>query len=929
MNSMQKQQLGLAVSTAILIALTANNASAQDGATDEVGDVVVEEVVVTGSRIQKSGFDSSSPISVYDSDDVMMAGNASLDEFLKEIPQITGFQLGASTNNGSDGNTKVELRGLGFNRTLTLINGRRTVGDASGDGAVDLNTIPTAMIKRVELLTDGASTIYGSDAMAGVINFVLNDDFEGFKFTADYGTATDEMDAENQGISILAGAGSDRGHVVVSASWRNQDEIQQGDRDWALEPLYPQIQSDGSLALEGSGSSNSRKIRVPGQGNWIFDEALGEARPFESGDVYNYAPVNALTQPFEVWQLGGIGRIEIVDGVEGYMEATFTSRTSQQRLAPDASFAVNPSVQTPNNGLQYNDWVPANNPYNPFGSVNCANQLGLCDSDVRINRRFQESGGRLFAQSSDTFRVLTGLRGEVASINWDVSYLYSYNDTVDETKNYGRFDRWAVAVDPEACAANGSCPGVLNPFGEFGSISPEQMDFLTTGSLKDLIDSDLEVIAINLDGSLFELGGGDMGWALGYEHRRESGSYSPDEFLSEGLTTGGAAGPLNGSFSVDEVYGELYVPVTAALALEASVRHSDYDTVGTNTSYKFGADWKVLESLRIRATYGTGFRAPNISELNTTVSSGFPIANSPCELGDRALAAGEISQVTYDNCQAVGFDTSDAGEYGFAWQSYYEVSAPTGGLEAEESTSFTVGGVFEPEFAQGLRLSVDYWSIEVENVIGSPRFNTLFNSCMGSQGFSSAACGAFDEYGLDYFGFPGDAVAQFGNLGTLETDGVDFAAVYDLALGGVVQGLKFGVNGTWTNSYTENYALGGEIELAGTAEGLAGVYPEWRVNFNADVYGNNWTAGYSLRFIDKTEDLWRAPSTSSDVVAESITYHDITATFTWGALRLVAGINNLTDETPPYFHSAFNANTEPGTYDVLGRRLFTSLELQF
>ena len=225
MKSIQKQQLVLAVSTAVLIALTSNNASAQDGATDEVSDI--EEVVVTGSRIQKSGFDSSSPISVYDSDDVMMAGNASLDEFLKEIPQITGFQLGASTNNGSDGNTMVELRGLGFNRTLTLINGRRTVGDASGDGAVDLNTIPTAMIKRVELLTDGASTIYGSDAMAGVINFVLNDDFEGFKFTADYGTATDEMDAENQGISILAGAGSDRGHVVVSASWRNQDEIQQ------------------------------------------------------------------------------------------------------------------------------------------------------------------------------------------------------------------------------------------------------------------------------------------------------------------------------------------------------------------------------------------------------------------------------------------------------------------------------------------------------------------------------------------------------------------------------------------------------------------------------------------------------------------------------------------------------------------------------
>ena len=916
----------LGVSGATLIGASVNLALAQDVPT---GDADIEEVVVTGSRIQKSGFDSSSPISVYDSNDVTMAGNAALDEFLKEIPQITGFQLGASTNNGSDGNTKVELRGLGFNRTLTLINGRRQVGDASGDGAVDLNTIPVAMIKRVELVNDGASTIYGSDAIAGVINFVLNDDFEGFKVTADYGTATEDMDAENQGISLLAGAGSDRGHLVVSASWRNQDELLQADRPWATEALYPLIQADGSLALEGSGSSNSRKIRVPGAGNWIYDTGLGAARPFESGDVYNYAPVNALTQPFEVWQLGGIGHVEVVDGVEGYIEATFTSRTSQQRLAPDASFAVNPAVQTPNNGLQYNDFVPANNPYNPFGSVNCSNSLGLCDSDVRINRRFEESGGRLFAQSSDTFRILAGFRGEVASINWDVSYLYAYNDTIDETKNYGRFDRWAIAVDPVACAANSDCPGVLNPFGDFGSISADQMDFLTTGSLKDFIGADLEVIALNLDGKLFELAGGALGWAIGYEHRRESGEYSPDEFLSEGLTTGGAAGPLEGRFSVDELYGEVFVPVTEALSLEASARYSDYDTVGSNTSFKLGGDWRLVESLRLRATYGTGFRAPNISELNTTVSAGFPIANSPCELGDRALAAGEIDQVTYDNCQAIGFDTSDSGEYGFAWQSYYEVSAPDGGLEAEESTSFTVGAVFEPEFLSGLRLSLDYWNIEVENVIGSPRFNTLFNSCMSSQGFSSSACAAFDTYGLDFYGFPGDAVAQFGNLGTLETDGVDFAAVYDLELGGVVQGLKFGVNGTWTNSYTEDFDLGGEIELVGTAEGLAGIYPEWRVNLSVDVYGSNWSAGYSLRFIDETEDLWRAPSTSSDVIAEDITYHDVTATFNWGALKIVAGINNLTDETPPYFHSAFNANTEPGTYDVLGRRLFTSLAFEF
>lgn len=917
--------IGLGLLTSLTLS---TSVIAQDQANVE-DDEVLEEVIVTGSRIVRDGYTSSSPLAVFDEQQIALAGNASIDEFLKSVPQFTGYQMGASTNNGSEsGQKKIDMRGLGFNRTLVLFNGRRSIGDATGDGAVDLNTVPEGMIKRVEVLTDGASSIYGSDALAGVVNFIMQDDFEGFRVTGKWGSATEDWDATNTEVSILAGVASDSGNIVFSMSYFDQNELLQGDRDWAYDALYPALQPDGTFITVGSGSSNSRKIRVPGNGNWIWDSGLGAARPFESNDVYNYAPVNALTQPNTRYQFATVGKLALGDSVETFFEAFYTRRTSQQRLAPDASFAVISDQSTPNNGAQWNDWVPANNPYNPFGSVNCANSLGLCDLDVRINRRFEESGGRLFRQSNDNYRILWGLRGDIKdSVNWELSYIYAEDETVDETRNYGRFDRWATAVDPVACDNDPACPGVLDPFGEFGSISDEQMSYLTTGSLKDQIGANLQLISLSFNGDLFELSGGTTGWAAGYEHRRESGFYSPDEFLSEGLTTGGAADPLNGKFSVDEIYAEFFLPVLDNLSFDASFRVSDYDSLSDNAwTYKVGVDWEVISGLRLRSTYGTGFRAPNIAEINTQASGDFPLVNSNCEFGDRALAAGDITQTTWDNCQAEGFDTSDAGEYGFAWQSYYETSSPSE-LKAEESDTFTAGFVWTPDSIEGLSLSIDYWDIKVDNVIGRPRFNVLFNSCLASPNLSAPSCDPFVDGLNDGGGFPFDAYTEFGNLGKLTTNGVDFAVNYLTAFN---NGLEFRAiwDTVWQRSYKEDFDLGGSIELVGTADGF-GVYPEWRSNLDLGLSRNDWTADLVIRYLDKADDLWRSPATTADAVAESMVYFDLIGSYYYKNIRLTVGINNLTNEDPPYFHSAFNANTEPGVYDVLGRRLFTSVTVDF
>lgn len=910
-------------------------------------EAMMEEVVVTGSRIKRDGFGSNSPLSVFDAEQIGLSGVASIDEFLKDIPAFTGYQMGSSTNNGSDeGRKKIDLRGLGFERTLVLINGRRTIGDASGDGAVDLNTVPEAMIERIEVLKDGASTIYGSDALSGVVNFVLRDDFEGVEINAFAGQSTDGSLAKNNGISVLAGVGGERGNMVMSFSYSNQDEMVQADRGFAEATIYPIHQGDGRFTLENSGSSNSRKIRVPGEGNWIQDATTGVARPFEATDIYDYSPVNALIQPNERWQFAVIGNVEIAEGLEFYGEGMYTRRTSHQRLAPDASFAVTGSFETPNNGLQWNDYVPANNPFNPFGinasgpdgvigTADDLNPLGIENIGVRINRRFVESGGRIFDQTADTYRFVTGFRGSWNDIDWDFAYTYAENELTDETLNYGRFDNWATAVDPVACAADANCPGVLDPFGDYGSISPAQMAFLSTSSLKDLYNSKMEMFSFNVSGSFGDLAGGQIGWAAGIEHRNEEGSYSPDEFLGAGLTTGGASDPLEGDYSVDEYYGEIFLPITDTFEVSASVRYSDYDTsAGSSTTYKIGADWQVMDDMRLRSTFSTGFRAPNIAELNQGDAADFPIIVSVCEFGDRTLAAGDITQTMYDNCQALGIDTSDAGEFGFAWQSLYITNAPTTDLEPEESETFTFGVVYAPSWAQGLQMSIDYWDIEIEDVIGAPDMNDLYRACMGSAGLTSPACSAFADFGgphftPDYDIFPADAVSAFGNLGTLSTDGFDFEVRYSGVLDtALVQGYNLSWTATLMESYDRAYPLTGSIDLLGTANGFE-TWPEWRWQFGAGIFGENWTLDYKIRFIDEMEDRLRSPVATADAKAEDIMYHDLVGTFSWSNYSFSLGVNNVTDEDPPYFHSAFNANTEPGTYDVIGRRVFASVSASF
>ena len=909
--------------------------AAEDGAEE------VERIQVTGSRIKRSEFESSSPISVFESKDIMASGVASVDEFLKDIPSFSGFQMGASTNNGSDtGQKKVDLRGLELNRTLVLINGRRQIGDVNGDGAVDIGAVPIGMVKRIEIFKDGASTIYGADAIAGVVNIILKDDVEGVEMTVNWGAGTEDGQAENVGFSIVAGTSSEKGSLTMGIEYSQQKEMKQDAKSWAQETLYPILQSDGTFKAENSASSNSRKITlqnpVPGVGStYIVDEATGDIRPFGQDfngnrvdDTYNYAPVNALVTPNERFQFAANGKYEYIADHEIYMETMYTRRTSHQRLAPDASF------NTP--GIDQK--IPASNPHNPFGD-NANNPYNVSGEAVTLNRRFTESGGRIYQQSADTFRMVLGGQGYLSdNLGYDLSFTYAENETLEETKNLHRIDRWNIMVDPAQCNANDACTAAVgadgfNPFAPYGTITDDELGFLMANSLKNLSWGRMMLFQAGLSGEVesVDFGAGSLGWAAGYEHRMENGRFSPDEFMAEGLTTSGASPAQEGSFKVDELYVEVNMPLTESLNLDASLRYSDYDTVGDTTNFKIGADYQVLDWAKLRGGFSTGFRAPNITEINQVEEADNPVVENWCEFMDRRT---DITDTMRANCLASGVPTDDSSELGWAYQSSVTEKAPAkGSLEAEESESFTVGMVLNP--VENLSISFDYWNIEVDNLIGIPRYNDLSYSCLDSVNMSSPACSVFRDWDGNASGpilfdaYPADAVLTYGNLGKLSTNGIDVDVQYTMDVDfGFASQLDFRWSATNTFSREETFDLTGTFDTIGTASGFA-VYPELKMNASANLIADDWNFQWSMRYIGETDDAARPAEITDDSVAEAVIYHDLSANYTFGVVSFAVGISNLTDVDAPRFHSAFNANTEPGTYDVIGRRLFGSVNVTF
>lgn len=892
----------------------------------------VEEVVVTGTRIQRAtDATSATPITVFDAAALENSGETTLEDFLQELPSMTGGQLGQSVNNGNPGLATVSLRGLGSQRTLVMLNGRRLVSAGTATGTVDLNTIPISIIERVEILKSGASSIYGSDAISGVVNIITKKNFEGAQLRADYGI-TDESDGEQWLAAMTFGAEMEKGHVMLNMEYSKRDDIFQGDRNFSDCPL---AESGGTVFCAGSGTTTPGHMFTTDGQSLIVDPNTGLVRDFSAAtDAFNYAEFSYLVTPQEVFSIYGYGTRELWDiknvtTINAFTELLYANRQSDQLLAAEGTFWI--------------PFVPADHPGNPLGE------------DVFVARRLAETGGRSFSQDLSTWRGVVGFDGEWCNEwLWDISYTYArwVDPQIDRGRaNQPRFDTLLGSIDPATglpvstpCADDPDCPGLWNPF-ESGTLTQAMQDYaLVTNSPVE--KETLRSFQANLIGDFgdFALTSEPWQWAVGYEHRSESVEVTADGAAELGQIYFVQGTSWSASYDVDEVYGELRAPLMEGrpgvdlLTAELSVRYSDYNTIGSDTTAGVVLEYAPFEQLRFRGSYSQGFRAPGLDDLFSPPVLSAEVYTDPCF----EFNAPGVSPVVRANCLADGVDPNNENLASPQATGFF---AGNPDLDKETSDSWTLGVVWTPTFVEDLSFTLDYFKIEVDDAIGTFTTNQIVDTCYNSPGFSSETCDLIQgpEAVGQFPGTDGPRRAANGtiagqalitqNISTFETDGADLGAFYSMDFAGGVVKLE-GI-ATWLHEWEfQASEFDPKIDLAGKfgADPVTtriAAFPEWKLYLSADYEAEFWSVGTTVRMEGEVDDINPDPADLSTHV-DSTWYQDLRASYyCWENVEISGGIRNVWNQQPPYVTNYDDMNTLPLNYDTIGRFFYGSVTLRF
>jgi iron complex outermembrane receptor protein len=903
---------------------------------------VLEEITVTGSRIGTTDATSMNPITTLSEADFKISGNNTLEDFLQNVPSIGQGDFGSTVNNGNPGYASASLRGLGPTRTLILIDGMRPA-PGGVNGFVDLNVIPAAMVDRIEILRDGASTVYGSDAIGGVINIITKKDFEGAAFNMQF-DQTSESDGDQYSLSMVVGGGSDRGHFMLGAQVTDREAIYQGDRAFSASALGEDVDANGNVFVEPIGSGTTYPAHIfPTAGpeqdsDWIVDAGTGQSRAFTNADTFNFAKTSIMVTPQKVVSGFGSGSYEVVqDGgistLTATLSANFSNRESNQLMAPVGTF--------------WAPLVPADSPYNPFGDDLCAADPNCTTPQgVYIARRLRETIGRAFTQDATAWQVIAGFEGEFSNEwNWQANYLYAdWNDAQhDEGRGNPRIN---TLLSPTACAADAECPGVWNPFAT-DTLTQEMMDYALVNP-NEIQRSTLSLWQVNVQGDFggWELPGGLVKWGAGYEHRTEEAIVLPDgaAVLDQIYYVVGEI--THGEYAVDEVYAEVRLPLLSGvtfaeeLNLDVSGRWSDYDFLASSsTNFKVGMDWAPVSAIRFRSTYAEGFRAPNIGELFQPESKTAAAYNDPCN----NYSAATVSAVVFDNCASEGLATDGS----FSLTSTQATGLVGGNalLEPEESESLTFGIVFTPEFVEGLSVTLDYFDISIDDAIGTSGTDNVISGCYNSPNFSSPFCAMIEGPARvgesphssspirNALGNIAGTILTNQNLSTFETSGIDFDISYDFDTG--FGDFNLQAWGTYLDAFDFQSDPGSPmIELAGKfgtdpyQGDVPAVFSEWKVNYRIGFNRDNWGAAWTTRWFSETEDVLADPNNFNDI-AEDMAYHDIQGYFVVNNMTFTAGIRNLTDEDPPYVTNYDDMNTINFSYETAGTYYYVRAGIEF
>jgi outer membrane receptor protein involved in Fe transport len=938
-------------------------AMAQDA--PAASESAVQEIIVTGSRIQSPNVTSVSPVTTVSAADITATGLTRTEDILNNLPMVFAGQ-NSTVSNGSDGTAAVNLRGLGPQRTLVLVNGRRLgPGPGTGTNISDINEIPAALIERIDILTGGASSVYGADAVAGVVNFVLNTHFQGVRIDAGYdfyqhsqhnavssvvSAAGDPLPDHSvntgfgKNVAVLIGSNfaDDRGNATFYATYDQKAAVLQSKYDYSACVLDAtkagnlKCGGSGTSAKNGAGGYFQAYANNANGGAALFtntvDGQTGAFRPFTSNDLYNFGPLNFYQTPNTRWTAGTFLTYDLNSHVTPYAEVMFERNETQAQIAASGDFFQNSFIPCSDPLLTADEKSQICSPANlaaqtPTGGPT---PTGI---NMYIGRRNVEGGGRVASFRSDNARLLVGARGDINDA-WKYD-AYAQRNTVDfaiSNQNYFSNANISKALDVITDPATGlpACRSAVDgtdtrcvPWNIWvpNGVTKAATNYLSIPLLIQATTTE-EVVSGSVTGDLGKYGvkvpTADDGIRvnLGAEWRSEFAAFVPDyqSLLGNAAGAGGPTAPVSGAFTVREVFTEASVPLVnnaplaESLSADLGYRYSSYSEGFKTNTYKMGLQWSPIQDIRTRASYQRAVRAPNIFELFQAQAVGLDGSKDPC--------SGATPTPTAAQCALTGVTAAQYGHIGANPAAQYNgFIGGNADLKPETSDTYSAGLVLQPHMVPGLVVSVDYFNIKVKDTIGPIGEDTLLANCIATgsptycSGIHRDANGSLWKSNA---GFVNDLNVNFGSL---VTKGIDIKGDYRVPLP-ALGSLAFSLEGTKLIALNTQPLTGGPSY---NCKGLFGVVcgasnPGWRHVLNT-TWSTPWDAlDITLR--------WRYLGSATSELASgdpqlsgksfpltqripAYNYLDLSAMFqVYKGVRLQLGVNNITDKDPPTINSA-------------------------
>jgi len=956
----KKALLGSAA-TALVATLPTYQAVAQD---DDV--IEVEEVVVTGSRIVRKDLTSASPVTVIGSEEISLSGDTRIEDIVQALPQAFNAQ-NSTVANGSSGTATVDLRNLGSVRTLVLIDGRRVMPGDPQSPSTDLNFIPSFLVKRVDVLTGGASSVYGADAVAGVVNFVMDKDFDGVRAGAQYSVYQHNNDnAFVQGLNADKGFDYPTGNMFGGGTWTYNfgigGEFADGKGHASAYITYRDIAAltkseyDYTNCTVNTGSSGPRcggstttpwgRFIVPGVGDYILDPESGAWRE-RTGEVFNYGPFNHIQRPDTTWTAGGFFNYQLSDSVEAYAEIMMMDDYTQAQIAPSGNFGRTSTINCDNPMLSPEQ----------FDTICTQGGFGVDDTaSVVILRRNIEGGPRTSQLRHTNYRLVAGLRGQINDTwDYDVYGLYAtsiFNNSYINDMNTDRIkDALDVIEDDNGnwvCRSGNAGCVPWNIFSA-GGVTQEAVDYTSTVAVAKGWTK-TQVVSGSITGNLGDYGvaipGAEDGVsvAMGVEYRKESLSYEPDEVFAKGLRagSGGASPPISGGFNVKEIFAEALVPIVQdaefaeELSLELAARYSEYNLSGGEITYKAALTWQPISDIRIRGGFNRAVRAPNVVELFDP--QGFGLG------GDDDICGGATPSATLEQCINTGVTPEQYGNILLnAAEQYNTFGGGNPNLAPEVADTYTLGAVITPEAIPGFSATIDWYDIKITDVIDDLAADDIIQTCANTG--DAVLCDKIhrDSLGTLWLTEEGYTESFNDNIGSLRASGIDVSLNYRIEAGDF---------GTIRTNLIGSYTLKSEFSNPLTDYDCVGYFggqcgtpmPEWkhklRVTWDTTFdtsFSLSWRYSGAVEIDDASPDpdigspsalanRW-IPNDIARVGAQS--YFDFAFTYDVSEnVKVTGGISNLMDKEPPLMPS-ISSTGYGNTYDARGRRLFIGVNLDF